>query len=149
MILPLRKRHLYIWIVLGILLPVGYFTAYMSMPGYPAESKEELNFGIVAALPNVVATQTTNSLEVNLRDGNASSQKQLENKVNRPVKNPAATIYLGQQQIERPEQGVLLGLVGPVGTQRINLDSTLSSYSSYHLLIYDPIQKEIIEQISL
>ena len=149
MILRLRKRHLYVWIFLGLFLPIGFIAALRAIPEVDTQDQELPSFGLAEALPEVVASKASNSMEISLLMGDDPNQKQLEIHSLQAVKNPAATLYIGEKAVNSPDQGVFLGQLGSKGIQRISLDSTLSNYRNYHVLVYDPIKKVVIEQVSI
>lgn len=148
MIYQLRKRHRYTWSILAVLLPLGFVLAFLTIPEQKMDSKN-LGFGQPEALVDVVKRVEGRLINANIRKTANQPQVQLEIMVMHPIKSPAATVHLSDRPVESDADGQFIGQLGPKGVYRFNLDSVQSQYSSFYLLIYDPIKDQPIERISL
>lgn len=148
MIHSLRKRHRYTWIGLAFLLPIGFVLAFISIPEKIVDSNG-LDFGQAEALVDVVKSKDGNTFNVKLRTGADKGMQQIEVEVVQPLKSAAASVYLHSQALDQPNGGQLIGQLGPKGVYRFDLDTLQSKFSTVHLLIYDHIKGQAIEQISL
>lgn len=148
MIYAYRKRHRYTWLGLALLLPTGFILAFLAIPEDKFDTNE-LGFGRTEALTDVVKSKTGQSFKVNIRKEPNKSEQQLEVVLLQPLKSAATSVYLSAQSFEQITDGQFIGQLGPKGVYRYILDSLQSQYDPVHLLIYDPIKGQTIEQLSL
>ena len=148
MIRSLRKRHLSIWILLGLLLPIGFVMAFLAVPKLdPVEQK--LQFGLEEAYPNVIGSGETDLLAVQVRENPMTGLRQIEIEVKQPLEAASALVYLTKSPAEEIVDGQLLSQLGAKGKYRIELDSMLSAQKTYHLLFHDQIKASTIDKIQL
>lgn len=148
MIHPLRRQHRYTWILLAILLPLGFTLAVIAIPEQKLHSKN-LGFGKTGALMDIEKSAAGTQLKANLRKDPKQLVRQIEIMVMHPLQSPSATVYLSPEASININGGQFLGQLGPKGVYRFNLDSVQSQYSEIHLLIYDPIKDQPIDQVRL
>ena len=148
MIRPLRKRHLLTWILLAILLPIGFIAAFWTIPKEQSIS-QELQFGAPEAFSTLLQANETDDLKVQLRENPANQLKQVEIEVKQPLGRTSALVYLANSNIQKTEEGQLLNQLGSVGMYRIELDSALSAQTTFHFLFYDKIKEEVFDKIQL
>jgi len=149
MMKPLRKRHLQIWILLAILLPVGIVTAWVSIP---QQAKEKLLQPLSAKdLPVTLKTfYSRDSYEVVLQTNADTSEFQLEWLNKQTLTYPTATIYKMPLHDTDITHGKLVGRIEARGNYYFKVDSTFNTKkdSTYQLLLYDFIHKQIIDSIT-
>ncbi|CAN5834976.1 hypothetical protein BH10BAC2_BH10BAC2_22290 [soil metagenome] len=148
MIKQLRKRHLQIWTVLAVLLPVGIAVAWLSIP---TEAKDKLLQPASAqVLPNVLASAEKDSYTVHIRSNSDTSQFQLEWINKKTLIYPTATIYKASPNGGDLEGASLIGRIEARGNYYFMLDSTfqLNNASTYQLVLYDFIHEQIIDTIN-
>jgi hypothetical protein len=156
MIKTLRKRHLQIWTALAVLLPVGIAAAWLSIP---KEAKDKLlQPASVQPLPNVLASAEKDNYTVRIRSNSDTSQLQLEWINKKTLTYPTATIYKaspnpsGGGALKKfiPEQSLLIGRIEARENYYFKLDSAfqLNNNSTYQLVLYDFIHKQIIDSIT-
>ena len=148
MIRSLRKRHLSIWVVLGILLPIGFVMAFLAISEFEPVD-QQLQFSLEEAFPKVVGTGETDYIAVQIRQDPRTLLKQIEIEVKQPLAAASALVYLTKSADQKIENGQLLSKLGAKGNYRIELDSTLSAQNTYQLLFYDQIKAAIIDKIQL
>ncbi|MCB0580044.1 MAG: hypothetical protein KDD10_12145 [Phaeodactylibacter sp.] len=148
MILKLRKRHRYIWIVLSVLLPLGFALALANRPG-PVLPEEEL---IEEAAPykerEVIATAAAEGWRVNIcrsPDGRAW----LEAIFREASQRPASTLYLAARAGAGPDEAIAIGPVGPRGFYQYPLDTLVASWKEYQVFFYDQVRRETYSETLL
>ena len=143
MIKPLRKRHLQIWSVLAVLIPVGIIGALIVRPK-PANDKT-LQPSSTEALPVIIKKIEKENYTVSLR-GNNQNATQLE-WINKTVLTfPTATIYKtvsGNKGIAGAE---LIGRIEARGTYHFALKP--DSANNYYFILYDFIKQQVIDSIN-
>jgi hypothetical protein len=148
MMKPLRKRHLQIWILLAILLPVGILIAWISIP---KEAKDKLlEPPSVRALPKVLAYADNDNYTVRIRSNSDTSQLQVEWINKKTLIYPTATIYKMPLHDTSIALGRLVGRIEARGNYYFKVDSTFNAAkdSAYQLILYDFIHKQIIDSIT-
>lgn len=151
MIKQLRKRHLQIWTVIAVLLPVGIAAAWLSIP---EEAKDMLlQPAPVQVLPNVLASAEKENYTVRIRSNGDTSQLQLEWINKKTLTYPTATIYATTDTSNEVENGLLIGRIEARGAYYFYLtngkDQTqIFNPQNGHLLLYDFIHKQIIDTIN-
>jgi hypothetical protein len=141
MIKPLRKRHLQIWSVLAVLIPVGIVSAIIVRP--KPVTNTLLQPTIAEALPIVIKTVEKENYTVSLR-GNDQTPVQLE-WINKSVLTfPTAVIYKTNGTFS-PGHSDLIGRIEARGTYHFALkpDST----NNYRFILYDFIHQQKIDSI--
>lgn len=150
MMKPLRKRHLQVWTILAILLPVGILIAWFAVP---QQAKDILlQPAAVQPLPLVLHTYPARGVyEINLRSTTDSAELQLEWKNKQTLTYPTATIYKLPINDSDIQHGVLIGRIEARGNYYFKVDSTFKTNSGqgYSLVVYDFIHKKIIDKINL
>ena len=149
MIKPLRKRHLQVWTVWAILLPVGIISAWLVVPE-PVTEKLIQPINTIKPLPVIYKTAEKENYTVNLRHATDTSQWQLE-WVNKEVLTwPSATIYQTIKGETGMDNARLIGRIEARGTYYFSLDSTFQpvNLSTYQLILYDFIHQQLIDTIN-
>ena len=146
MIKSLRKRHLQIWILWAILLPVGIIVAWLSVPKkVPQELLQDDNTEI---LPLALGTEAKKGKYYSLLLSNKQGSKyQLYWKpyngfnygYNVYSHKPFLIYLIGNSQQE------LIGRVGEYRPYYFNLP--VDSSDEYIFIIYDPFQKKTIDSL--
>ena len=143
MIKPLRKRHLQIWSVLAVLIPVGIIGALIVRPK-PANDKT-LQPSSTEALPVIIKKIEKENYTVSLR-GNNQIATQLE-WINKSVLTfPTAVIYKtipGNNNIGNAD---LIGRIEARGTYHFALQP--DSANNYYFILYDFIHQQMIDSIN-
>ena len=153
MIKPLRKKHLQIWSVLAVLIPVGIISALLVRPT-PVKTVL-LQPLTIEASPVVIKTIDKENYTISLR-GTDPTATQLE-WINKSILTfPTAVIYKasplpsGETQGEtsesfNPEKSELIGRIEARGIYHFALkpDST----NNYKFIVYDFIHQQKIDSI--
>ena len=146
MIKPLRKKHLQIWSMLLVLLPVSIISAVLARPK-PATDKL-LQPAEVAAYPIILKTAEKANYTIRLRKSdNAGLQLEWINKKTLTI--PTATIYKRAAGSNKIKDGYLIGRIEARGSYRFTVDSSFQTgnTASYQLLLYDFIHQQIIDSV--
>ena|SRR5436190_22546978 len=150
MIKSLRKRHLQIWSVLAVLIPVGIVSAIIVRPKPVVNAV--LQPVLTEALPVVIKTIEKENYTVSLR-GNDQTPTQLE-WINKNVLTfPTATIYKaslnpsqgGISESFRPETSELIGRIEARGVYRFALKPDTTN--KYQFILYDFIHQQKIDSV--
>jgi hypothetical protein len=142
MMKSLRKRHLQVWSLLALLVPLGIISAWLAVP--PVVKNKLLQPGTAEILPVITASVEKNNYTVHLRSNKERTQFQLEWISKEVSVLPSSLIY----KISRPENE-LIGRIELKGTYRFPLDTSFRTVdrSAYQLLLYDIIHRQIIDSI--
>jgi hypothetical protein len=146
MIKPLRKRHLQIWSMLMVLLPVSIVSAWRAIPK-PATDKL-LQPAAAMAYPLILKTVEKENYTIRLRKDN-NSLLQLEWLNKKTLTAPTATIYKIATGSNDIKSGSLIGRIEASGTYRFPVDSSFLPFNSSgnKLLLYDFIHQQIIDSV--
>lgn len=140
MIKQLRRKHLLIWSIWAILIPLGIISAWMAIPVKATDNL--LQPEKVMALPVLIRTIEKKNFTANLKSNEDRSTFQLE-WINKGISVvPSSLIY----KINQPENE-LVGRVEAKGVYYFSLakDST----DEYRFILFDIIRKQIIDSINL
>jgi hypothetical protein len=147
MIKPLRKRHLQVWTVLAVIIPLGILSAWMVIPKpikdhlFQPESS--------TALPIIVNSLSRDNYTVNLRSTKDGSALQLEWINKSALVSPSALIYeINPQYGEKDIEGSsLIGRINVRGIYHFALKKD-SSVTKYQFILYDIIHHQAVDRIN-
>ena len=141
MIKPLRKRHLQIWTLWALLLPLAIVSAVMARRCIPA-SFIELHNG--SAFPVVIKEKTWNGNTVQLRGENENKVQQLVWMNTQMLSVASAAIYLADTETDAVSFSKYIGRIESRG----NYVFELPAKSQYHFIIYDFIHQQVVGRIN-
>ena len=142
MIRPLRKRHLQVWSLWAVLLPLGIIGAALSRKNIPADDSLEQAF--INEFPVLIKEKISEGYIVRLRrDGSYSIQLAWTNK--KPLEVPTAAIYLADSDTASINAAQYIGRIEGRGNYYFNLPSS----SAHNFILYDFIHQQIIDRINL
>jgi hypothetical protein len=143
MIIQLRRRHYYTWLILAILLPFGLLWAYFYIP----ESKNDtFSRNNVAAFLTIISSKQTDDLKVNLRE-NPEGKLQIEVIILQPLIGAANQLFVSNSA--EKSNHILLGSLGSKGIYRFPMPENYVKKSKIYLEIFDVIKKKGVEKIVL
>jgi hypothetical protein len=156
MVKNLRKKHLQVWTLWAILLPLLIIASVSVIPRWP--NGKLLQPKAVAALPTIVATMDHEDYTINLRKSDDTTM-QLEWINKKVLTFPTATIYVlnppyagkSKSGSTNPLEGAeLIGRIESRGTYRFAFHHLMEppEKNSLHLILYDFIHEKIIETIN-
>ena len=151
MIRPLRKRHLGMWLVLMLVLPIGFFTAIGVIPD-PEISGQEVQFSVSTISTPVVLEHNEASLGLNFRfhaSADSIKHNQLEVEVQNTLDQPSSFIYIADQDVDGIERAQFVGSLGPRGRYQFELDTALDVQSLKTILLYDMIKEKVFHKATL
>ena len=145
MIRPLRKRHFQIWSALGVLIPAGIVTAWLSVthPGHTSL----LQPVSVEALPKVISSAETADYIIRLRSSDSSAE-QLEWINKKILTVPSAVIYQSVPGGKEFHSAELIGRIEARGSYYFPLRRD-SIHQRRSFILYDFIHEKIIDSINL
>ncbi len=145
MVKSLRKRHLQIWSMLMVLLPVSIVLARLATPKQALDKLLQPN--AIEPYPVIVKTINQQNYTINIRKSNDTAY-QLE-WINKTVLTwPTATIYKIAKGSTGIKNGSLIGRIEARGTYRFNLPANQPiNQSTDQLILYDFIHQQIIDTI--
>jgi hypothetical protein len=147
MIKQLRKKHLFIWRLLALLLPAGIIIAWLAVPKQSFQVL--LQPGSVNPLPVILKKIEKENYTISVRSNEDTSQLQLE-WVNKAVlQYPTATIYAGSD-FKNINTAKLIGRIEARGNWYFSLDSTFKKGTDItdHFILYDFIHQQVIDTIN-
>jgi hypothetical protein len=144
MIKPLRKKHLFAWRLMAILLPAGIIVAWLSVPKQVPQSL--LQPGTEIPLPVVIKTGQKENYSISIRSNENGSKFQLEWINKNILQYPTATIYAGNE-IKDVSKAKLIGRIEARGNWYFPLDSACKNEN--HFILYDFIHQQVIDTINL
>lgn len=140
MIKPLRKRHLQIWMLFAVLVPIGIISGYMAVP--KQASNELLQEDNTVALPVVLVKKETNNYSVYLRSSADKKNYQVQWISKKISTQPSSLIY----KMSGNEKE-LIGRIGSTGTYFFSLRE--DSSGQYNFMVYDIIHRLTTDSINL
>lgn len=141
MIRPLRKRHLQIWFLWALLLPLGVVSAVMARRSIPASAGEIQNGSL---LPVVIKETTWKGNPVQLRGNTQSNVQQLVWMNKQMLSIASATVYLANTDTSSIASSKYIGRIESRG----NYVFDLPLKKEYHFIIYDFIHQQIVGRIN-
>jgi hypothetical protein len=155
MMKPLRRKHLQIWTLWAVLIPLGIIIAWMAVPKKVTQEllqEPQTNKGIIVIDKGDLNYFSFRILTDSLRE---SSNVYLEFTQKKKLNTPSLLIY---QVVTRDEKDLdkqlLLGRIGPKGSQLFALDPRFSNYhvrkwNGYKakFVLYDFVSKSVIDSI--
>jgi hypothetical protein len=139
MIKSLRKRHLQIWALWAVLMPVGIIAAWLAVPQKAVDKLLQPEAG--TALPVAIQSVEKESYIVTLRSNKENTQYQLQWINRKPSTVPSSLIY----KVSPPENE-LVGRVDARGTYYFPLG--IDSNNMYRFILYDIIKKRTIDSVN-
>jgi len=145
MIKPLRKRHLQIWVMLTVLLPVGIISGWLVVPK-PVRDRL-LQPASTQALPLLLKNIDKTNYSAILRSNADTSVLQLEWINKKQLIVPSALIYQvsdGQKDIQHAN---IVGRIDAQGVYHFPLKKDSTS-KNMQFVLYDIIHHKIIDLIN-
>lgn len=140
MIKPLRKRHLQIWTLFAVMIPIGIISGYMAIPGQV--SNKLLQEDKTEALPVVVNKKETINYSVYLRSSADKNNYQLQ-WINKKTSIQPSSLICKLSGSEKE----LIGRVGSTGAYFFPL--LKDSAGQYNFIVYDIIHQQTTDSINL
>jgi hypothetical protein len=154
MIKSLRKRHLQVWALLALLLPIGIIFSWLVIPN--TVPVRIINPVTSELLPVIKYKRDNNQYCINIRTNKENTAWQLEWKNKLALTVPSAVIY--KTSPNHSEAGVsrsfttvnsqLIGRIEARGNYVFALPADSASNGSLHLILYDFIHQQIIDSIN-
>jgi hypothetical protein len=138
---PLRKRHLQIWMLWALLLPLGIVSAVMARRSIPSSAIEIQN-GFL--LPVVIKEKIWNGNTLQLRGSTQSKVQQLVWMNKQMLSIASAALYLEESDINSVSSPKYIGRIESRG----NYVFELPVKSKYHFIVYDFIHQQIVDRIN-
>lgn len=145
MVKSLRKKHLQIWTVWALLIPIVIISAVIVRPTLPKDRL--LQPAATAALPVVLKSFEKDNYRISIRSNSDTSLVQLEWVNKKTQIYPTATIYEDTTGRKHLEGAALLGRIEARGTYHFAMSKNLVR-SNYHFIVYDFVHQKIIETIT-
>ncbi len=130
MILTQRKRHLYLWGVFAMILPVLFVLAILVIPQEKIESPQ-------ASSPEKITINYSHTPQGSL----------LEVNILQPLSVPGCLVLLSDDKTRNPETAVTVGEVSGMGSYQFQLP-TLESTPGY-VLIFNPFNQVVTHQFPI
>lgn len=140
MIEPLRKKHFRIWLLIGILLPVLTFSAYLMAPAFPQEGFTEQHITFPELLRSMVSENYVFNIKKNYGGGNILEITHISKF------NPASELVTIRYRKKFPteEMQSTLGIMGGMKTYLFNLKDIQTPFS---VTVTDTINNMVLAKI--
>lgn len=142
MIKTLRKRHLQIWSLWALLLPLGIIAATLARKPVVKDNFAQTHNR--TAWPVLIAEKKLSENSLQLRTNPAGTVRQLVWLNREPLTVPSATIYLAKTDTATMAGAAYIGRIETRGTYMFSLPVQ----SEYHFLLYDFIHQQIIGRLA-
>jgi hypothetical protein len=136
---PLRKRHLQVWTLLAVLIPVGIISGYLAIP--EETTNKLLQEDNTAALHLVINKIDRKNYSVYLRSSSNKNNFQLQWVNTKGSTAPSSLIY----KIRNAEKE-LIGRVESQGSYYFPLKA--DSTGTYNFILYDVIHRQTIDTLN-
>ena len=142
MITSLRKRHRYTWLILSILLVLGFGASLWLVQAsvYDDYSATDL----AEAYPDIIKSTDQDNIKLNLRT-DAQNNLQIEMYIKKPVPLPAPILYLNLSGEASIQGNQALGAIGAVGLYRFPIETK----DVKGIFFYSPLNGKIVYQTNL
>jgi len=144
MIKALRKKHLQVWTLLAILLPVGIIAAAIALP--EQQYDKLLQPASTDALPMLVKINEMAGYTVSLRSSQDKTSWQLEWNNKSTLTSPSALIYQVDKSGDDISNALLIGRINGKGVFRFGLRNSAND-AAYHFVLYDIIHHRQINTV--
>jgi len=141
----LRKKHLQVWSLLAITLPVMILAGVLGVKN-PVVTGSLFQPAASTALPLITHSVEKGKYTVHLRSSADRSQTQLEWINKASVTNPSALIYQRDGNNKEIDGNEIIGRIESKGIYRFFLKN--DSARSNHFFLYDIIHRQIIDSIN-
>ncbi|MEZ4956482.1 MAG: hypothetical protein R2825_23190 [Saprospiraceae bacterium] len=141
----LRKYHRYTWFFLAGFMPLLFVAAIAVIP-QEQPVLEMANYQPVA-LTEILGKAFSEHYAIALRGDADTGGQQLEIEVLTPLTNPATLVYLVENEMTRPEDGILIGGLGSQNIYRFDTREYIST--NRFVLFFDPIKNIQIEFLKI
>ncbi|MEZ4886920.1 MAG: hypothetical protein R3E32_19480 [Chitinophagales bacterium] len=149
MIPELRKRHKWMWLVLTVLLPLGFITAYSLIPTSQVMVNQNFPATLPIPLAKIVSIRNTPQFDIQLREDNVLGLKQIEVVVKNALTRPSTHLYVSDKSSKKVNDVLFLGILESKGTYRFNLNPSMTYQKTFILLFYDKIAGEVYLEVQL
>ncbi|MEM7369946.1 MAG: hypothetical protein AAF587_15175 [Bacteroidota bacterium] len=141
----LRRRHQQIWMILAILLPLGFIASWMSIPA--PSLPDQLTRTNPPLLQNAIqiADGTGEGIQVGLFAAPGQKEKQILIEVQQELQSASTWVYsTPAQDASGTKKWTILGLLEHTGQYRFNLPSDQATAG---IVLYDGIKQEVLQTI--
>ena len=142
MITSLRKRHRYTWLILSVLLVLGFGAAFWLVQGKAYEDYSSAD--LAEAYPDIIKSTDQENIKLNLRK-DAQENLQVEVYIKKSVPLPAPVLYLNLSGEASIQDNQVLGGVGAVGLYRFPIETK----DVKGIFFYSPLNGKIVYQTQL
>ena len=150
MVHTLRRRHLFIWILWAILIPLGLVAAFSVVE----EQKIPFEQQTLYSSPNYstetpIAGNVGRDISWSLWKGEDSTQLRVFAEIHTPLTHPAAFVYV-VPTLEAPLSSAdVVGKLGPVGTYEFTFNKDWLSDQGVCFVVHDPIKSQTIHTVEI
>lgn len=139
----LRKRHFQIWILLSLLLPLGFILGLLAIPASAPTSQDVmLTRQVMDLLPSSDKRQAHGQgWEAQIKQDD-TGVRYIEIEVNQERRSPSTWVYLFGKD---DKQRIPLFGIGEQGTYQVSIDSAQDISG---LLLYDRLKQDTLEQVN-
>lgn len=149
MIDQLRKRHLGMWGILAVIIPVGFYLAIQAIPMENPINEQVINKTELVKLPDLIATHEWGGSKFELR-GLGDSLRQLIVLPTIEPTYPSAVIYASANPPKQDDHPRLIGsLEGKGKHQMTQLPKEWGHMNTLRIVVQDVLKNNVITEFDL
>jgi len=142
MIRPLRKRHMLVWWVWALLLPVVFVAGVSLSPAWSNGKENPIQQG---SIQDILASNEFAYGRVLVTTA-GSTNNTLHMHIDKPVPAAFATVHAAFEEQADVKGSILLGKVGGIGNKEYPLPNRKVPT---HLIVFDQVKQETLYTINL
>lgn len=135
------------WLIIAILLPIGFVAAWQSVPEAPQVETESVFTQKMPQYPEVFASGENELLKVNLRFSAKDSAYQLETITKEALTHASYWLYLNHDSHANVSKSIAIGALTEATINRFPIETPM--YKAPTIVVYDEIKKKPISKIDL
>ena len=140
----LRRRHQLVWLIWALVIPVVLITAYSVLPEQEIPTDPQELYAVSPISPTELLDSKQEGPILWKLWKKSHTMFQVEAILQEPLRAPAAFVYAQPSPSSPPSSAVVLGKLGPQGSYRFFIDSTVFSSEGVTLIVHDPIHADTL-----
>lgn len=140
-----RKLHVRMWMILLVVIPVGFVSALVVIPEDSAQ--DNVFLASEPRLDLIVEKHNTDNAIVLLRSSQQKEKYQIEVVITTPFTQPEVGVYSSKGNTFDINESKWLGSLSTKRTNLFSLRKQVVHKQDLTLVFYDPIRKQILEEI--
>jgi hypothetical protein len=135
------------WIVLAVLLPIGFVTGVMAIPDEVIET--EFKVRKPEPFAHFITSAQNQSFLINIRKSDNIPGHQVEIDVKKPLHTSNATAYFSYVEADNVVNAGVIGRLTNRGIHRFNIGTLAYDLKKFYILFYDANKKEVFDVVKI